>query len=72
MCYSRALQLTCESSAQVQSTMGTQPLKAVAEAAGSAAPCLWFQLYVLSDRAFVRKLVQGTLALRVHSGQCKC
>ena len=50
---------------QVQSTMGTKPLQEVASAgragaAGKADPCLWFQLYVLTDRPFVRKLVLGT------------
>ena len=45
--------------------MGTKPLQKVASAgragaAGKADPCLWFQLYVLTDRPFVRKLVLGT------------
>ena len=41
---------------QCVSTMATQPLDAVARA-GQGSPALWFQLYVLSDRDFVRAMV---------------
>ena len=49
--------------------MGTQPLQAVAEA-GRAAPCLWFQLYVLTDRPFVRKLVLGDTSAEIIMSRC--
>ena len=38
------------------STMATQPLEQIAEA-GRQAPLLWFQLYVLKDREFVKRMV---------------
>lgn len=38
--------------------MGTVGLKDV-RSAGSAAPLMFFQLYVLKDRDFTRNLIQG-------------
>jgi len=45
----------------VQSTMGTVGLKDV-RSAGSAAPLMFFQLYVLKDRDFTRNLIQDAEA----------
>ena len=49
---------------QCVSTMATQPLEDVARA-GQPSPALWFQLYVLSDRDFVKGMVMSASQLAV-------
>lgn len=43
---------------QIQSTMGTVKLAEVAKAA-QGAPLMMFQLYVIKDRDFCRRLILG-------------
>lgn len=43
---------------QVQSTMGTVKLEEV-RAAGEGAPLMMFQLYVIKEREFTQRLIQG-------------
>ena len=45
-------------SSQVQSTMGTVRLDKVA-AAGEGAPFMMFQLYVIKEREYTQRLIQG-------------
>lgn len=51
---------------QVLSTMATQPLEDVAKA-GKDGPLQLFQLYVIKDRAFCRRLIQ-----RKHPSPVQC